>query len=196
MILCDYLSRIAVDKGDPGEVIPISFNALAQYRLAIDHITESFMITHFMVATRSGTSAAGINLPPVHGAQKGIDPTLKPESQSKSQQTLLKPTPITPGRRKVSSPFVGRTPAQTPANTKLRSPPSSAKVTPRSLLNTPVQSKTPTLIRTPTTQPATQNIAHQQTPVRNQLINKTPISAAQAVSRKLIQKSVKSAKCS
>ena len=85
MILCDYLSRIAVDTGDPGEVIPICFNALAQYRLAIDHITEYFMITHFMVATRSGTSAAGINLSPVHGAQKGIDPTLKPESQSKSQ---------------------------------------------------------------------------------------------------------------
>ena len=78
MILCDYLSRIAVDKGDPGEVIPISFNALAQYRLAINDITEFFMITHFMVATRSGTSAAGIDLPPVHGAQKGIDPTLKP----------------------------------------------------------------------------------------------------------------------
>ena len=38
MILCDYLSRIALDTGDPGEVIPISFNALAQYRLAIDHI--------------------------------------------------------------------------------------------------------------------------------------------------------------
>ena len=85
MILCDYLSRIAVDKDDPGEVIPISFNALAQNRLATDHITESFMITHFMVATRSGTSAACINLPPVHGTQKGIDPTLKPESQSKSQ---------------------------------------------------------------------------------------------------------------
>ena len=75
MILCDYLSRIAVDKGDPCEVIPISFNVLAQYRLAIDHITESFMITHFMVATRSGTSAVGINLPPVHGAQRGLDPS-------------------------------------------------------------------------------------------------------------------------
>ena len=61
MILHDYLSRIAVDNG---EVIPTSFNALAQYRLAIDHITESFMITHFMVATRSSTSAAGIKLPP------------------------------------------------------------------------------------------------------------------------------------
>ena len=104
MILCDYLSRIAVDKGDPSEVIPISFNALAQYRLAFDYVTEAFMVTHFMVATKSGTSAAGINLPPVHGAQKGIDLTLKPESQSKSQQTLVKPTPITRGR-KVSNPI-------------------------------------------------------------------------------------------
>ena len=83
MILCDYLSRIDVDRGDPSEVIPISFNTLAQYRLALDYATECFMITHFMVATRSGTSAAGINPPPVHGAQKAIDPTLKPESQFK-----------------------------------------------------------------------------------------------------------------
>ena len=89
MIICDYLSRIAVDKGDPSEVIPISFNALAQYRLALDYVTESFMI-----ATRSGTSAAGINLPPVHGAQKAIDPTLKPENQSKMQEILAKPTTI------------------------------------------------------------------------------------------------------
>ena len=90
IILCDYLSRIAVDKGAPSEVIPISFNALAQYRLAIDHITECFMIKHFMFATRSGNSAAGINLPPVHGAQKAIDPTLKPENQSKTQEMFSK----------------------------------------------------------------------------------------------------------
>ena len=32
MILCGYLSRIAIDEGDPSEVIPISFNVLAQYR--------------------------------------------------------------------------------------------------------------------------------------------------------------------
>ena len=63
MILCDHLCRIAVDNGDPDEVIPISFNALAQYRLAIDHIMEYFMITNFMVATRSSTSATGIKLP-------------------------------------------------------------------------------------------------------------------------------------
>ena len=91
MILCDYLSRIAVDNGDPEEVITISFNALAQYR-----ITESFMITNFMVATRSNTNAAGIKLPLVHGAQKGVDPDLKPENQAKSKKVLLKPTIQTP----------------------------------------------------------------------------------------------------
>ena len=52
MTLCDYLSRIAVDQGDPSEVILISFNALVQYRLALAYVTEVFMITHFMVATR------------------------------------------------------------------------------------------------------------------------------------------------
>ena len=190
MILCDYLSRIAVDKGDSSEVIPISFNALAQYRLTLDYVAESFMITHFMVATRSGTSAAGINLPPVHGTQKGIDPTLKPESQSKSQQTLAKPTPITPGR-KVLNPVVRWTPSETPVKSKLRSTPSTAKVTPRTLLNTPVQTQTPMLTKTPSLTQGKQNTTYQQTPVRSQLITKTPISAAQAVSRKLIQKSVK-----
>ena len=108
MILCDYLSRIAVDKGDPGEVIPISFNALVQYRLAIDHMTESLMITHFMVATRSGTSAAGIKLLPVHGTQKGLDLVFKPENQSKSQKILLRPTSITPRKSNVNSPIVRR----------------------------------------------------------------------------------------
>ena len=133
MLLCDYLSRIAVDKGDPSEVIPISFNALAQYRLPLDHITECFMIKHSMVAIQSGTSAAGINLPPVHGAQKAIDPKL----------------------------------------------------------NTPMHSQTPTMTITPSLTPGTQQTSHQQIPTRSQPISKIPINPAQAVSRKLIQRSVK-----
>ena len=71
MILCDYLSRIAVDNGNPDEVIPISFNALAQYRLVMDYIAESFLIAHFNVVTEVVLSATGISLPPVHGTQKG-----------------------------------------------------------------------------------------------------------------------------
>ena len=72
MIFCEYLSRITVDKGDPSEVIPISFNALAHYRLAIDYLAESFMISHFMVITRSSISLAGIKSPPVHGVQEKL----------------------------------------------------------------------------------------------------------------------------
>ena len=70
---------------------------------------NALLITNFMVATRSGTSAAGIKLPPVHGTQKAIDPTLKPESQSQTQEILAKQTPITPGR-KVIAPAVKWTP--------------------------------------------------------------------------------------
>ena len=127
MILCEYLSRITVDEGDPSEVMPISFNASAQYRLAIDYLAESFMISHFMVATRSSTCCAGIKLPPVHGAQKAVDPAFIPESQFKFKQTLLKPISITPGRR-AASPSVRLTPSQTLISYKNRgSPPSISK---------------------------------------------------------------------
>ena len=82
--------------------------------MALDYATECFMIKHFIVARRSGTSAEGINLPPVHGSQKAIDPTLKPESQSKTQEIWAKPTPITPGRKVIAS-AVKWTPAQAPS---------------------------------------------------------------------------------
>ena len=100
---------------------------------------EYFMIEHFMMATRSGTNTEGINLPPVHGVEKAIDPTLKPESQSKTQEILAKPgTPITPGR-KAANPTVGCTPSQTPISNKARKALSStSKLTPTSLLNIPV----------------------------------------------------------
>ena len=76
MILCDYLSRIAVDTSNPDEVIPISFNALAQYRLAMDYIAESFLISHFNVITRSGTSAARVSPTPSPWSTKRSRPGL------------------------------------------------------------------------------------------------------------------------
>ena len=190
MILCDYLSRIAIDEGDPSEVIPISFNALAQYRLVIDYLAEAYMITHFNVATRSSTNAAGINLPLIHGAQKGIDPTLKPESQSKSQQTLAQPNLGTPNQRPIK-PVVRWTPSQTPTRTIVRNPKLSAKSSSENIQKTPVQVQTPVMIRGNITKQNTPSSIGKQTPVRNQLTPKIPISPAKQVSRKLIQRSVK-----
>ena len=190
MIFCDYLSRIAIDEGDPSEVIPISFNALAQYRLAIDYLAEAYMITHFNVTTRSSTTAAGINLPPIHGAQKGIDPTLKPESQSKSQQTLAQPSLGTPNKRP-TKPVVRWTPSQTPTKATVRNSKLCTKSNSENLQRTPVQVQTPVMIRSSTSKQNTPSSIGKQTPVRNQLIAKIPISPTQQASIKLIQRSVK-----
>ena len=77
MKICDFLSRIDVDRGNPGEVIPISFNSFAvlnTIRKATLHQTNKLLIT-----IRSGTKAAGTTLPPVHGIQKHLNPAVKPE---------------------------------------------------------------------------------------------------------------------
>ena len=77
MKLCEFLSRIDVDRGNPGEVIPISFNSFSMLnpiRKATLHQANKLL-----VATRSKTKAEGTSLPPVHGVQKHLDPAVKPE---------------------------------------------------------------------------------------------------------------------
>ena len=77
MKICDFLSRIDVDRGNPGEVIPISFNSFSMLntiRKATLHQANKLLVT-----TRSKTKAEGATLPPVHGVQKHLDPAVKPE---------------------------------------------------------------------------------------------------------------------
>ena len=189
MILCDYLSRIAVDDANPDEVIPISFNALAQYRLAMDYIAESFLISHFNIVTRSGTSAAGISLPPVHGTQKCLDPDLQPEKQWKSKKVLLKPTIATPVKSPAATPGAStRSIVNTP--TVVRTP-TVSRNSPKSLVNTPLRNKIPSIIKTPLSHNSPAQAQNQQTPHKPQMFIKTPISPVQAAGRKLLQKSVR-----
>ena len=77
MKICDFLSRIDVDRGNPEEVIPISFNSFSMLntiRKATLHQANRLLVT-----TRSKTKAEGAALPPVHGVQKQLDPAVKPE---------------------------------------------------------------------------------------------------------------------
>ena len=77
MILCDFLSRVAADDSDPMDLIPISFNV---YELLQDHYSR---IEAFSVMTRKARAQAGLAPPPsVHGAVKGVNPNLKPETQA------------------------------------------------------------------------------------------------------------------
>ena len=77
MKICDFLSRIDVDRGNPGEVIPISFNSFSMLntiRKATLHQANKLLVT-----TRSKTKGEGAALLPVHGVQKHLDPAVKPE---------------------------------------------------------------------------------------------------------------------
>ena len=77
MILCDFVSRVAADDSDPMDLIPISFNV---YELLQDHYSS---IEAFNVMTRKARAQAGLAPPPsVHGAVKGVNPNLKPETQA------------------------------------------------------------------------------------------------------------------
>ena len=77
MKICDFLSGIDVDRGNPREAIPISFNSFSMLntiRKATLHQANKLLVT-----TRSKAKAEGATLPPVHGVQKHLDPAVKPE---------------------------------------------------------------------------------------------------------------------
>ena len=77
MKICDFLFRINVDRGNPGEVIPISFNSFSM--LNTIRKATLYQANKLLVTTRSKTKAEGATLPPVHGVQKHLDPAVKPE---------------------------------------------------------------------------------------------------------------------
>ena len=77
MKLCDFLSRIDVDRGNPGEVIPISFNSSSMLNMIRKATLQQ--TNKLMIVTRSASKAAGTAPPQVHGVKKQLDPNVKPE---------------------------------------------------------------------------------------------------------------------
>ena len=83
MKLCDFLSRIDVDRGNPGEVIPISFNSFSMLNMLRKATLQQ--TAKLMAMTRSASKAAGKAPPPVHGVDKHLDPNVKPEHDKPPQ---------------------------------------------------------------------------------------------------------------
>ena len=77
MKIYDFLSRIDVDRGNLGEIIPISFNSFSMLN-TIRKVTL-YQANKLLVTTRSKTKAEGATLPPLHGVQKHLDSAVKPE---------------------------------------------------------------------------------------------------------------------
>ena len=82
MILADYLSRHRNKDIDSFELIPISFCCMEVFRGLLE--TE-YGLELYNISTRSSTKASGEIPPEVHGADKPLDPNLKPEHQSRSK---------------------------------------------------------------------------------------------------------------
>ena len=103
MILCDFLSRVAADGGDPMDLVPVAFNTFTILKERYSHMAEfKSMMAELKVMTRVQRAAAGIAAPPpVHGANKGVDPNLKPEKQA-AGSTQRSQAPIQSTTRQVN----------------------------------------------------------------------------------------------
>ena len=84
MILSDFLSRQRNDDSDPGEIIPISFNA---YNILEENRNIGNLGTHeknegkCLIQMCSQAKTSGTTIPEVHGIGKKLDPNVRPEKQ-------------------------------------------------------------------------------------------------------------------
>ena len=80
MIMADYLSHHRTKDSDTSELIPISFCPLTPYYKCLEENAHC-------ISTRASAKAAGEVAPKVHGADKPLNPNLKPEHQGRSTKT-------------------------------------------------------------------------------------------------------------
>ena len=76
MIMADYLSHHRTKDSDTSELIPISFCPLTSYYKSLEE-------NAYCIGTRTSAKAAGEVAPKVHGADKPLNPNLKPEHQGR-----------------------------------------------------------------------------------------------------------------
>ena len=85
MILSDLLSRQRRDRSNPHQIIPISFDMKAILKDKYYNVGKE---SKYLVLTHSQIKDSGIKLPEAHGAEKGVDPDLKPEWIIRKSQKL------------------------------------------------------------------------------------------------------------
>ena len=103
MILSDFLSRQRIDKSNPHEIIPISFDMKAILMEKYYSIVEE---SKCLVQTCSQVKDRGIKLPEVHGVDKGVDPDIKLEWIVRKSQKLTEKSKLDreDTRREIDSP--------------------------------------------------------------------------------------------
>ena len=70
------MSRQGIDRSNPHEIIPTSFDMKAILNNKYYNVGRE---SRYLVQIHSQVKDRGIRLPEVHGVEKGVDPDLKPE---------------------------------------------------------------------------------------------------------------------
>ena len=84
MNLSDFLSRQKTDDSNPHEIIPMSFtlkSLVVDQFYQINNKTSQPDTSKYLIQTRSQAKSSGIKLPEIHGANKGLNPHVKPGRQ-------------------------------------------------------------------------------------------------------------------
>ena len=84
MVLGDYLSRQKTDDSNPHELIPILFTLKSQednHFYQINNESDHPKNDRYLGQTRSQAESSGIKIPEIHGANKGVDPNVRPGKQ-------------------------------------------------------------------------------------------------------------------
>ena len=86
MVLSDFLSRQKTDSSNSHEIIPISLtlkSLMGNLFYQIDNMNEISQpeMKKYLIQTRSQTRSGGIKVMEIHGANKGLNPHIKPGRQ-------------------------------------------------------------------------------------------------------------------
>ena len=134
MVLSYFLSRQKTDESNPCKIIPISFTLKGQvgnHFYQINNENNQLMTNKYLIQTRSQTKSSDIKVLEIHGANKGLNPHVKPGKEG-PLPTLpthsLPPTPLVqpvdkePPTHPISKPRIGQGRARLRRKSKTNQP--------------------------------------------------------------------------
>ena len=134
MIMADYLFCHQTKDSDTSELIPISFCPMTTYHRCLEE-------NAYCIGTRASAKAASEVAPKLHGADRQLDPNLRPEHQSKSTRANVAQNQISQqsGPNKLPAPTVqpGPTPVSSSHQGCARPKGSYTALPPRRVLKPP-----------------------------------------------------------
>ena len=141
MVLSDFLSRQKMDDSNPHELIPILFTLRSQvdnHFYQINNGTDQPQTNEYLVQTRSQAKSSGIKIPEIYGANKGLDPHVKPGKQRPLPSLPIHSVDKGPRTHPIPKPKIGQGRARLRRKVKTNQPIPLPQLTPAQPVTTHV----------------------------------------------------------